>query len=90
MKVTVIKIKITVKEYLIQMKPYLKDTITNLQKSGTWKVQLTIAVNVISCKDNDEEQVMHSKSDNLEVMTIMQMKLLKKSLNHFFQNTKWV
>ena len=41
----------------------------DLQKSGTWTVQLTIAVNFISSKDTDEEQVMHSKSDNTKVMT---------------------
>ena len=35
---------------------------------GTWKIQLTIAINFISSIDNDEERVMHSKSDNLEVM----------------------
>ena len=34
-----------------------------------WKIQLTIAINLISSKDNDEERVMHSKSDNLEITT---------------------
>ena len=43
--------------------------MTDLQESGTWKVQLIIAVNFISSKDNDEKQVMHSQSDNIEVMT---------------------
>ena len=57
------------KEYLNIVKPYLNDIITNLQKSGTWKVESTTAVNFISSKNNDEEQVMHSKSDNTEVMT---------------------
>ena len=33
-----------------------------------WKIQLTIAINFISSKDNDEERVMHSKSDNIEIM----------------------
>lgn len=47
---------------------YLKD-ITDLWTTGTWIVQLTIAVNFISSRDNDEEQVMHSESDNIEVMT---------------------
>lgn len=47
---------------------YLKD-ITDLRTTGTWIVQLTIAVNFISSRDNDEEQVMHSESDNIEVMT---------------------
>ena len=35
-----------VKEYLNKIKPYLKDIITDLQNSGTWKVQLTTAVNL--------------------------------------------
>ena len=26
------------------------------------------SINFISCKDNDEEQVMHSKIDNIEIM----------------------
>ena len=56
------------KEYLNEIKPYLKD-VTYLQKSDRWKVQSTIAINFISSKDNNEEQVMHLKSDNIEVMT---------------------
>ena len=32
------------------------------------KIQLTIANNFISSIDNDEERVMHSKSDNIEIM----------------------
>ena len=31
-------------------------------------MQLTIANNFMSSMDNDEERVMHSKSDNLEIM----------------------
>ena len=34
-----------------------------------WKVQLTIAINFTYFKDNNEERVMHSKSDNIEFMT---------------------
>ena len=34
-----------------------------------WKTQLTIATNFTSSKDNDEENVMHSKSDKKEVKT---------------------
>ena len=29
----------------------------------------SVAVNFISCKDNDKERVMHSKRDNKETMT---------------------
>ena len=42
--------------------------MNNLKKSDTWKIQLTIANNFISSIDNDEEHVMHSKSDNTEIM----------------------
>ena len=34
-----------------------------------WKVQLTIAINFTYSKDNNEERVMHSESDNIEFMT---------------------
>ena len=39
-----------------------------LKKSDTWKIQLTIANNFISSTDNEEEHVMLSKSDNIEIM----------------------
>ena len=32
-------------------------------------MQLAIAINFISSKDIDEERTMHSKGDNIEVMT---------------------
>ena len=56
---------LSVEEYLNKIRPCLKDIINNLKKSGTWKIQLTIANNFISSIDNDEEYVMHSKSDNI-------------------------
>ena len=37
----------------------------NLEKSDTWKIQLTTAINFISSKDIDKERVMHSKSESL-------------------------
>ena len=33
-----------------------------------WKMQLTIAINFISSKDNGEERVMYSKRDYIEIM----------------------
>ena len=55
-------------EYLNKIRPYLKDIRNNLKKSDSWKIQLAIANNFISFIDNDEECVMHSKSDNIEIM----------------------
>ena len=57
---------LSVEKYLNKIRPYIKDII-NLKKSGTWKIQLTIAINFISSKGNNEELVMHSKSDNKEI-----------------------
>ena len=45
----------------------MKDIINNLKKSGTWKIQLTIANNIISSIDNFRERVMHLKSDNIVI-----------------------
>ena len=48
--------------------PYLRNLVIGLQKSDTRKSQLKISFNFLSSKDTNEEQVMHSKSDNIEVM----------------------
>ena len=70
MKVVMIKIKkLSVKEYLDKIKPYLRDIIINLQKSDSWKIQLRITINFICSKDVDEERVMHSKNNNIEFMS---------------------
>ena len=42
----------------------MRNIIIDLQKSDTWKIQLTIATNCISSKDAKEERVIHSRSDN--------------------------
>ena len=69
MKVMVIQIKrYPLKNILIKIRQYLKDIINNLRKSDTWKIQLAIGNNFISSRDNDEERVMYSKKDNIEIM----------------------
>ena len=68
MKVMVIEIKHHLKNKINKIKPYLKDMIHDLKKSDTWKSQLTIAINFISSKYNDEERVIHSKTDNIKFM----------------------
>ena len=47
---------LSVKENFNKIRPYLKDIINNLKKFDTWKAQLTIAINLISSEDNDEER----------------------------------
>ena len=43
--------------------------MNDIKKSDTWEIQLKIAMNFISSKDdNDEECVMHSESDKIKIM----------------------
>ena len=51
----------------------MKDIINYLQKSDTWTIQLTIAINFVSSKHIDEEHVMYFKSDNIEVIAYDQV-----------------
>ena len=58
-----------VEEYLDEIRPYLRDVVNDVKQSDTWKIQLAISINFISSKDiNNEERIMHSKSDNIEIM----------------------
>ena len=41
---------LSVQEYLNKVKPYMGDIIIDLKKYGTWKVQLTLAINFVSPK----------------------------------------
>ena len=59
---------LSVEEYLNKIRPYLKHIINNLKKSDMWKIQLTIANNIVSSTNNDEERVIHSKKDNIEII----------------------
>ena len=60
---------LSVEEYLDKIRPYLRDIINDLKQSDTSKIQLKITINFISSKnDNDEECVIHSKSDNKEMV----------------------
>ena len=71
------------------MKPYLKHIINNLEKSDTWKNQLTIAINIVSFKNTDEECVMHSKIDNIEIMICnKEDEVIKEISKHFLIDIK--
>ena len=45
-----------------------KNIGNNVKNSNTWKTQLTISTNFMFFKDTDRKCVIHSKSDNMEVM----------------------
>ena len=48
---------------------FLQNIMIDLQKLDTWKIQLTMIINFISSKDTDEDCLMHSKVDDIEVTT---------------------
>ena len=54
--------------YLDEIKPFIKDIINNFENSVTRKLQLTIAINFIYSKDTNEKCLIHSKSNNIEIM----------------------
>ena len=60
---------LTVKEYLGLIEPYLADMINDYKSKGEWRIQLTAEINFTSLKrDSDEKRIIHTKSDNTEIM----------------------
>ena len=57
-----------VDKYIYKIRTHLIDIIDFLKKFDTLRIQLTISKDFISSIDNDEECVMHSKRDDLEIM----------------------
>ena len=74
---------LSVEEYLDKISPYLRD-INDLKQSDTWKIQLTMTINFFSSEDdNDEERVMHLKSDNIRIMVSDQDEGIAKRFDSF-------
>ena len=44
--------------------------IDEVKKLGEWKIHLTMKVNFILLKDNVNKQLIHSESDNTEIMIV--------------------
>ena len=77
---------LSIEEYLNRIRPHLKYIINDLKKFDTWKIQLTIEINFISSKDNDEERVMDSKSDNIEFIIYDTVDEVNEELFELFLN----
>ena len=60
--------KLALYEYFDKIKPYLKDMIDDYKSKGEWKIQITMRIIFIYFIDKNETQVMHTKSDNVEIM----------------------
>ena len=60
---------LTIEEYLSMTKSYLVDMINDHKNKGKWKIQLSAEMNFISSKpDSDETCIMHTKSNNIEII----------------------
>ena len=60
---------LTLKEYLVLIKMYLRELIEKYKLNGEWKVQLIADINFISLKPgSDETRIMHTRRDNIEIM----------------------
>ena len=54
-------------KYFNKIIPYLRDMIDNHKGKGEWKIQLVMRIIFVSFIDANETQVMHTKSDNIEI-----------------------
>ena len=60
--------KLALYKYFVKIKSHLKDMIDYYKSKGEWKIQITMRIIFISFIDKNETQVMHTKSDNVEIM----------------------
>ena len=63
-------INLSINKHLNEIKSLFRVIIINLQKSVTFKIQLTTPINFTSSKDNDEERVRHSKNNNIDFVIL--------------------
>ena len=71
---------------VIEIKHYQLENISKIchkQSPEIW-LQLAMGINFISSKDNDKDRLMHSKSDNIEMIINDKADEVIKDLNHFF------
>ena len=58
-----------ISEYLDKIRPYLVDMINDHKNQSEWKIQLSAEISFISSRpDSNETRIMHTKSDNIEIM----------------------
>ena len=61
--------KLALYEYFDIIRPYLKDMIDNYKARGEWKIQLSMRIIFVSFTDPNKTREMHTKSDNITIMS---------------------
>ena len=78
--------KLALYEYFDKNKPHLNDMIDYYKSKGEWKIQITMRIIFISFIDKNETHVMHTKSDNVEIMNgIDTSDAINKIINSFMK-----
>ena len=75
--------KLAFYEYFDKIIPYLKDMINDYKSKGEWKIQITMRIIFISFIDKNEIQVMHTKSDNIEIMIVTDTSDINELIDSF-------
>ena len=61
--------ELSIDKYFDIIRPYLRDVIDNHKARGEWKIWLIMRIIFVSFIDENETRVMHTKSDNIEIMS---------------------
>ena len=61
--------KLALYEHFDIIRPYLKDLIDDHKAKSEWKIQLSMRIIFVSFTDANETREMHTKSDNITIMS---------------------
>ena len=61
--------RLSIDEYFDIIRPYLKDMIDDYKAKGEWKTQISMRIFFVSFTEANETREMHTKSDNITIMS---------------------
>ena len=76
--------KLSIDKYFDIIKPYLKDLIEDYQAKGNWKMQLSMRMIFVSFTDANETHEMHTKRDNITIMSDIETENVRNELFNKF------
>ena len=71
---------LTITFYFLKVKPFLYDLIDFCKAIGEWKIQLSMQANFITDNNDDKGLILHTKSDNVEIMRGIDTKTIVTNL----------
>ena len=61
--------RLSIDEYFDMIRSCLKDMIDDYKDKGEWKIQLSMQIIFVSFTDSNETHEIHTKSDNITIMS---------------------